>query len=277
MLTLSISSGPEECCGAGINSGLAKHNLSSTAIGLIAFACVFGAGLLGGILRAALPEEHLKGETRDAVKLAMALVATMTALVLGLLVASEMNSYDLRRSEVIQLAAKITFLDRVLANYGPETTLTRQLLHRAVELGVSSMWPENKTRHAQLDPSTSGAEMLYDFIQQLSPQNEYQKAIKSQALTIAVEVAQMRWLLLEQAGSSVSTPLLLLIVFWLAIVFLSFGVFAPFNGTVIAALGIAALSVSCALLLISELDRPFEGIIQISSEPMRNSLQHLGQ
>jgi hypothetical protein len=233
--------------------------------------------LLGGFLRRALPEEHLKGETRDAVKLAMALVATMTALVLGLLVASPMSAYDPKRSEVIQLAAKVTFLDRVLANYGPETAIARKLLYHAVERGISSMWPHDKTRHAQLDPSASGAELLYDYLQRLSPQNDSQRAVKSQAVTLAVEIAQMRWLLLEQAGSSVSTPLLLIIVFWLAVVFLIFGVFAPWNGTVIGALMLAALSVSCALLLILELDRPFDGVIQISSEPMRSSLQHLGK
>jgi hypothetical protein len=251
--------------------------LSTTVIGLLVFGCVFGAALLGGILRKVLPEEHLKGETREAVKLAMALVATMTALVLGLLVASTMSAYDAKRSEVIQLAAKITFLDRVLANYGPETVIVRKMLYHAVERGISSIWPDDKTRHAQLDPSASGAELLYDYIQQLSPQNDSQRAIKSQAMRLAVEIAQMRWLLLEQAGSSVSTPLLLVIVFWLAVVFLSFSVFAPWNGTVITALMIAALSVSCALLLILELDRPFDGVIQISSEPMRSSLQHLGK
>jgi hypothetical protein len=119
-----------------------------------------------------------------------------------------------------------------------------------------------KTRRAHPDPGASGSEPLYELLQTLSPHNDEQRALKSQALTIAVEIAQMRWLLLEQTGSAISTPLLL---------------FAPSNGTVIAALMMAAFSVSCAVLFILELDRPFDGFIQISSEPMRTSLRHLGQ
>jgi hypothetical protein len=134
-----------------------------------------------------------------------------------------------------------------------------------------------KTRRAHPDPGASGSEPLYELLQTLSPHNDEQRALKSQALTIAVEIAQMRWLLLEQTGSAVSTPLLLVVVFWLAIIFLSFGLFAPSNGTIIAALMMAAFSVSCAVLFILELDRPFDGFIQISSEPMRTSLRHLGQ
>lgn len=251
--------------------------MSASAAGLLTFAFAFGAALSGRFLRAALPKEHLSQESVDAVKLAMALVATMTALVLGLLVASTKNSYDTQRSEVIQLAAKVTFLDRVLAHYGQESAAPRALLRLGVKRGLASIWPDDKTRRAQLDPATSGTEPLYELLQTLSPHNDEQRALKSQALTIALDIAQMRWLLLEQSGSAISTPLLLIVVFWLAIIFLSFGLLAPSNGTVIAALMIAAFSVSCAVLLILELDRPFDGLIQISSEPMRNSLRHLGQ
>jgi len=251
--------------------------MSSSEAGLLASACVFGAALLGGFLRRALPKEHLSQESMDAVKLAMALVATMTALVLGLLVASAKDSYDAQRSEVIQLAAKVSFLDRVLANYGQESAAARAVLRLGVERAIARIWPQDKTRHAQLDPEPSRAEPLYELIQTLSPHNDEQRALKTQALTMIAEIAQIRWLLLEQTGSAISTLLLLVVVFWLAVIFLSFGLFAPSNGTVIAALMISAFSVSCAVLLILELDRPFDGFIQISSQPMRTALQHLGQ
>jgi hypothetical protein len=67
------------------------------------------------------------------------------------------------------------------------------------------------------------------------------------------------------------------LVFWLIILFVSFGLFAPPNATVFAALFVCALSVSGAIFLILELDQPFEGHIQISSGPLRNALAHLGQ
>ena len=72
-------------------------------------------------------------------------------------------------------------------------------------------------------------------------------------------------------------PFLVVLVFWLTILFISFGLFAPPNATVIATLFVCALSVSGAIFLILELDQPFEGLIRISSAPLRNALAHLGQ
>src|SRR4029077_3350742 len=127
-------------------------------------------------------------------QLAMGLVATMAALILGLLVASAKDSYDKESSGVTQMAAKIIFLDRILANYGPETKEARELFRHSVERMVSRMWPEKASEHAQLDPSASRAEAMYAEIQKLTPQNELQTALKSQALSIGMELGQMRWL-----------------------------------------------------------------------------------
>ena len=104
--------------------------MDSTVVGALVFAVLFGAGLLGVRVRAALPEDHLSTETKDAVKVGMGLVATMAALVLGLLVASTKGAYDTQKGEVTQMAAKIVFLDRVLANYGSESAESRELLRR---------------------------------------------------------------------------------------------------------------------------------------------------
>ena len=129
------------------------------------FACLFGAGLLGVRVRAALPQDHLSAETKDAVKVGMGLVATMAALVLGLLVASTKGSYDTQKNEVTQMAAKTVFLDRVLANYGSESAESRDLLRRSVGSAINHMWPDKKSSQpAQLDPSTSSGEgTLFDF------------------------------------------------------------------------------------------------------------------
>ena len=244
--------------------------------GSLVFACVFGAGLLALLLRAALPKHHLSAETKDTVRLAMGLVATMAALVLGLLVASAKGSYDTEKSEVTAMAAKIVFLDRLLAMYGPETAPARESLHQAVERMVARLWPAISSQPAQLDPHVVSAEAVYRAIQSLSPQNEEQRALKTQALGSAYDMGQMRWLLFEQGGTSISTPLLVVVVCWLAILFFSFGLFAPANGTIIGALMVAALSVAGAIFLILELDQPFDGLIQISSQPMITALSHLG-
>ena len=251
--------------------------MNSTITGALVFACLFGAGLLGVRVRAALPEDHLSSETKDAVKVGMGLVATMAALVLGLLVASTKGSYDAQKNEVTQMAAKSVFLDRVLANYGSESAESRDLLRRSVGSAISHMWPDKKSSQpAQLDPSTSSGEAFFNSIQKLSPQNDVQRSLKSQAVQIATDLGQMRWLLFEQTETSISVAMLIVLISWLAIIFMSAGLFAPPNATVVIALMMAALSVAGAIFLILELDMPFDGVIQISQKPMYNALIHLG-
>jgi hypothetical protein len=248
--------------------------MGSTIIAAIVFACLFGAGLLGVRVRAILPENHLNPDTKDAVKVGMGLVATMAALVLGLLVASTKGAYDAQKGEVTQMAAKIVFLDRVLANYGSETAESRELLRRSVGSAISYIWPDKKSSQtAQLDPSGSSGEALFNSIEKLSPQTDVQRSLKSQAAQIATDLGQMRWLLFEQTESSISLPMLIVLIAWLAIIFMSVGLFAPPNATVVIALMLSALSVAGAIFLI--LDMPFDGVIQISSAPMRNALNHL--
>jgi len=238
---------------------------------------MFGGTLFGVWLQSCLPKHHLDSAAQDTVKLAVGLVATMTALVLGLLVASAKGSYDTARSEMTQMAAKFVFLDRILANYGPEAAESREQLRRLTDSIVVHLWPDTRSKSAELDPSASKGEALYDAIQKLSPQNDEQRWLKSQSLTVASELGQMRWLLFEQSDTSIATPFLVVVVCWLAIIFFSFGLFAPSNSTVLATLFVAALSVSGAIFLILELDRPFGGMIQISSQPMRTALTHLGR
>jgi len=248
--------------------------MNSTVIALLAFAGILGAVFLGMRLRPALPEHHLSPETKDTVRLGIGLIATMTALLLGLLIASAKGSYDTQRSEVIQMAAKIGFLDRVLAIYGPETAETRALLRESTEGLIQKVWRESQEPEG--DPAISTAEALYGSIHKLAPQNDEQRALKAEALASVADISRTRWLLFAQADTSIVTPLLVMVIIWLAIIFLSFGLFAPLNKTVIITMLIVALSVSSALFLILELDQPFNGVIKISSAPMRNAVNHLG-
>jgi len=251
--------------------------LGASVIAIIVFACVFGAALLGMLLRAVLPEHHLSSETKDSVKLTMGLVATMAALILGLLVASAKDAYDKESTGVTEMAAKVVFLDRMLANYGLETKDTRTLFRHAVERMHGHMWPEKASERAQLDPNASQSEGMHAAIQKLSPQNDLQTALKSQALSTSLELSQLRWLEFEQADTSVSAPMLYILTFWLAVLFVSFGMFSPSNGTVVIALLLAALSVSGAIFLLLELNSPFGGIMQISDASFLDAIAHLGQ
>ena len=248
--------------------------MSPIHIALLSLVSVLGGAALGIFVRALLPQDHLSADTKDTVKLAMGLVATMTALVLGLLVASAKGSYDAQSAELTQMSANIALLDRVLAVYGPETKEARGLLRGAVVHALDQMWSKDSTGAL---PLPSGGEILYEKIQGLSPKNDAQRSLQGQALNMAIDLGKTRWLMYEQAITSVSMPLLVVLVLWLTVIFISFGLFAPFNATVVSSLLVSALSVSGAIFLILEMYGPYSGLIQISSAPLRAALAHLGQ
>jgi hypothetical protein len=246
-------------------------------IAWIVFACVFAGAVLGMFLRAKLPEDHLSADTKDVVKVAIALIATMGALVLSLLISSAKSNYDTRGSEVLQVSADIILLDRALAHYGPEAKDARSLLRRSLAAAIERISPTTGVTPAVIDPTASPVEALYDKIDELSPQTDSQGSLKAQALKMTMDLARTRFLFFEQAGSSLPAPFLVVLVFWLTIIFVSFGLFAPGNATVAAVFLVCALSVSGAIFLLLELDRSSEGIIQVSSAPLRQALARLGQ
>jgi hypothetical protein len=251
--------------------------MSAIAIGLIVCAFFIGGIMLGIALRSALPEPHLAADTKEAVKVAMGLVATMTALVLGLLVASAKGSYDAQSAELTEMSAKVVVLDRLLAHYGPEAREARDLLRSMVAATMDQLWPKERTGASYSEPGSGGGEAFFDKLQGLSPKDDRQRSIQAQAVSITISLGQTRWLMYEQAGAAVSMPLLVVVVFWLTALFISFGLFAPYNPTVVVSFFVAAVSVSAAIYLIVEMYRPYAGLIQISSAPLRAVLAHLGQ
>ncbi len=252
--------------------------MNTEIISLIIFGCVVGAVLIGRALGRLLPAEHLGADTKETVKLAMGLLATMSALLLGLLVASAKGSYDTARNDVIQMAAKVVFLDRVLTGYGPEAAEIRARLRDEIEeLAHRRMQPAKANTPINLAPDRQAGNAMYLAIQQLTPHDELQRNLKAQATTLALDLGQLRTLLVAESISSISKPLLIVVVCWLVVIFASFSVIAPRNSTATTALMISALSTAAAIFLILELDRPFSGVLRISNEPMLNVLSQLTQ
>jgi hypothetical protein len=243
-------------------------------ISVILFMGLVGAALLGRRVHGYLPEAHLSDSSRDSVKLAMGLVATMTALVLGLLVSSAKDAYDTKRSEVIQMAAKIAFLDRVLALYGPEAAEARTEFRTAIVDAVQRIWPTDRSRPGQLAPNEQAGDTVYVAIQSLSPHDDTQRALKAQIANLMVDLGQLRSLLIAHSIPSISMPMLIILVSWLVLIFFGFSLIAPPNSTTTLALVAAAFSVACAIFLILELDQPFGGLIHIPSKPIINVLEH---
>jgi len=245
--------------------------MSDLVISGIVFACVFGGAVLGALLRVSLPKEDLSPESRDVVKLAMGTIATMMAVVLGLLVASAKGNYDNQSRELTELSARVVLLDRLLAHYGPETKDARDLLRESIVRLLDTVWTQPS------ETPSRASEVVFDKIQELSPQTEAQRSLQARALNLATQIGETRWLMFEQASISISTPMLVVVIFALTITFTSFSLHASPNATVIVTLALCALAVSGTMFLVLEMYSPFKGIIRIPSDPVRNALAYLGQ
>ena len=251
--------------------------MSAVTIAVFVFACVFGGALVGLFLTDILPAEHLGTPSKDVVKVATAMIATLAALVVGLLIASAKTSFDAKKTEFTMMTSQVILLDRTLAQYGPETGPPRDLLRRIALDRLHKVWPDEDAIDAKAIGQGGGIEALQKMLRDLSPRNDGERYLQSKALQIGDEIAAARWLLFEQVQSSLQWPFLAVVVFWLTAIFVSFGLSAPRNATVLTALFASALSVAGAIFLIIQLDQPYDGIIRISSTPLRNAIGMLGK
>lgn len=251
--------------------------MSPLGVALIAFACLFGGAFAGMRIRNALPAHHLSDDSRNVLGMGMGVIGTMSGLVLGLLVASATGAYNSQSSELLDASSKIIMLDRMLAHYGPEAQPARRALRTAVVSTLARLWPQEGASGSQIDPSAVQADRILDDIEALTPRDDAQRSLKGEAVALAVNLGQIRWLMYEQSGSSLSVPLLVLLIFWFTITFVGFGLFSPPNSTVVAALVLCAMAVSGAIFVTLELYKPFEGIVQLSSTPLREALAHMSR
>jgi hypothetical protein len=252
--------------------------MSPIALSCVAFVCVLCGSALGMVLRNLLPGHHLSPDAKDVVRLGAGLVGTIAALVLGLLIASAKNTFDTQNTQINQTTANIILLDQLLAQYGPEAVPVRQSMRNNVSAFADRIWRENSTVLAKPGPfeATTEAEAFYSRLQQLAPQNDAQRSLQSRAIQISTDLAQTRLLLFAQRDNSIPMPFLIVLIFWITIIFVSFSLFAEPNPIVIGSLLIFALSAAGAIFLVLELNQPFSGLMQLSSAPLRNALTALG-
>jgi hypothetical protein len=246
---------------------------------VIVLVCVFASGVLGLSLRSILPQPHLQEDSLAMVRLCTGVIATLTALVLGLLVASAKSNYDRASNQVTSAAAAVVLLDRTLAQYGTQTAEARSSLRAAVETAMSTLFSEHSHGVADIDSREALArgERLQTELRELTPQNDAQRALQARALEISNEVAQTRQLVITQAQGSIPGVFLVILVLWLSIMFAGFGLVTANNPTVLVTLFLGAVSVAGAVLMIEELNQPLQGLMKVSSAPMRYALAHLGQ
>lgn len=245
------------------------------AIGFIAFVTIFGGALIGIFAARALPEHHLSNEARNAISVSAAIVGTLSALVIGLMITTANSSFSARSSEVTRIAVDIVRINRLMQRYGPEAEDPRVKLRNYANAKMQELFPVEGEPSQSTDATVRMMEATQESILLLVPTDPRQRWLRSQALTLSDEVLQARWQLAEQRANNIPMPFLILLIFWLSLVLASFGLFAPRNATTIAALCLCSVAVAGGILMILELDSPFSGLVHVSGEPMRQALAEI--
>ena len=209
----------------------------------------------------------------------MGLIATMSALVLSLLIASANSSYYRQSSELKVLSANVLLLDRTLKFYGPGAKEARDGLRDAIRQTHDRIWSPDGVRPENLDSraTRNSVNASIEQLLRLSPKTDAERMMQSRAVQESESITQSRLAMFEQLGSSISWPFLTVLVFWICVLFVGFGLFARFNPTVTVALVVGALSVAGAIFLILELSEPYRGLMRISDEPLRNAIGQIDQ
>ena len=248
-------------------------------IAFIIFAFMLGGILLGSTLRVILPDDHTQADSKDILMASAGMMATLIALIIGLLVTSAKGTYDVTTLRITQVGAKIITLDYYLSRYGPEAKEVRELLPQAIASGIERIWPNESKHGADLAKMESETEMadVYNKIRELWPKNDSQKYLQTRALQLMDDIMQLRWMVIEQSQTNLPRVFLVVLTFWLTVLFAQFSLLAPRNRTAMSALFICAISMSGAIFLILELNQPLEGAIKMSSTPLHKSLLLIGK
>jgi hypothetical protein len=250
--------------------------VTSTWIFLVSFFAIIAGGAIGMTLRVRLPMAYLNAETREMIRLGASLLATLVAVLISLTIASAKSSYETQDAHFRQLAAYLVEADQLLAQYGPEATGMRQLMREAVPAAIDRIWREKATASQDTAfTARSLAEQLYTAVAALSPNNDTQHALKSRVEQAIADMARTRLSMFADGDTPVLTPFMLILIFWLVVVFVSFGLFIEPGPVVFAALLVFALSISTALFLVADLSRPFIGLMQIPKEQLKHTLAPL--
>ncbi len=247
--------------------------MTPPVISLIALFSVFMSSLVGIFVRSLLPEHHLSEDSRTIIKAARSVVVGLAALTLGLLIATAKGSFDVKEAELKSGTSKMIVLNRLLLNYGDRSKAARDALKMVAENGIKVLEITNAIGRDAKILRGEGIDVLQKRLLELPDDLPGGAWIKNTALTLGNEIAVSRWKIYQNSSATVSPLFIFILVFWLMAIFFSLGLIAPFNGAVLTALLMAAVSMTGAILLTLELDQPYGGLIQISTEPLHMAIE----
>jgi hypothetical protein len=245
--------------------------VSSLEVGVVVLAVLFASAMLAMVVGGLLPRHHMSSETRSVMAASIAVVGTMSALVLSLMLSNANNLYSSRNAEVTRLATDFIRLNQTLQRYGPEATAPRDALRRYAEakLHDASFSVIDPTSRLSDSSAVQALAQEQDMILALQPKDGRQQWLRDQALQLTNDLADQRWLLVQPSASSIPGPLLGGVVLWLAIVFASFGLCAPRNLTTAIVLLLCAFALGAAFKMILDMDNPFAGELRLTGPPIR--------
>lgn len=249
--------------------------MSSVVAGLLALAAICGGAMIGIWLAPKLPEHHLTGETGTAVSVAMAVVGTLAALVLGLMVNSASASFSARTASIEALATDIIKLNRVLIAYGPGTAETRDSLARYTREKAAELSHATRRGDEAAVGTLHHLEAIAEQVLRLAPDGPREEYLQKRAIALIENMVDARWSLAERSRMVMPAPFFVMLVAWLSLLFASFGLFAPKNATVISFLLLGASAIAGCVFIILELGSPSQGLIRPSVEPFYQVIEEL--
>jgi hypothetical protein len=245
-------------------------------IGLIVYAAILAGTLFGWKLRNFLPPDHLTEETKNLVSMSTAVVATVSALVLGLLISNANSTFTRLGGEVTTMSAQIIRLDQILSRYGAVTEPARETLRQYAEHKAADLFPDDPVDLRIGNRSTYLLlQKTEEMLLALKPENPRDQWWLGQAMTLAGKIGDGRWLIAQQVGQGTPKAFVALLVFWLVLLFASFGLFAPHNLTAAIVLTLSALAVAGAVVMILELEQGFGRLVHVSPQPIRQAVKAL--
>jgi hypothetical protein len=230
------------------------------------------ARIAGSVERAG--DEHTSRETQDVIKLGTGMLSVLASLVLGLLIATAKTASDATDTAVRSYAAELTVLDESLRDYGDGAVDARRHLRDYTYTLLHQAWGSHPFPHGRGEANAQMQHAL-EAIRGLVPATSDQRWLKDQALQQSASLLRQRWLLIERTGPSVRPGIMAILVSWIVVIFVSFGLNAPRNATVQMAFLVCALAIGSAIFIILQLDSPFSGLVPISTEPVETALANM--
>lgn len=249
--------------------------MSPILVSITILGCVFGAAIAGMMLRPFLKEHHLNEDSKATLKAARGVVAGLTALTLGLLVASAHSSFESKSKELRTQAANVILLDRTLNDCGVRANVVRAELRQVVADEIARI--RRAAEGADIGAQLGGAKMegLRPELLKLGQGNGNDAWLKTTALSLGQEILASRWRVYEDLSTGIQWPMVYMLVFWLAGIFFSLGITAPNNLIAIGGLLVASAALAAAIFIMLELDTPYDGVITVSTEPLKSALEQI--